>query len=1029
MSPKRYHAFISHNSKDKDKITELVKGLQRSGFKVWFDITDIVPGENWKKQVLNKLKDSAVCVVFFSGNGWGKYHLDEVKMALAISDIKIIPAFLSGAPDHTILTKIFFEHSGIPEETTSLDFRKDEDDALHLLKKAIKGESRGLGWSVKLEHDAQNWKDGKQPTYSGKTLREAKDWEKKNPSEVSETGREFINASLTAQKVSRRQIIGGLLFAFLCITCLALYALIQQNSAVASKAGESNQINTAQAANTQAIIAQLTSDAENIRANNEAEEALVNRLSKQVQLSLADTGPNTISKSLLSIEAVRIKLKPEVMQTIHSILSLLPNPVYSKNINYAFPTSISTDGKYVAFWDFNNKIIYIQETETGEEVTQIKNVNNWGEIAFSPSNERIAFGDDKGKLHIFIISTGEEEISVDLGRRIGFIEFSPDGNKVISRNYENYTITITDVNTGNDITLQSHNEKISSTVFNHNGKQVISCSLDKIIRVSDVATGKVIFQEQTNEGLFSCMFSPNDELIAALNAKGVIQVWDIAKGGEIAKMDYTSLVRSFDFSIDSQNIVFATIEGEIQIWNISTSNISSLAKPSDAIQEVRFSPDGNKIISIGYDFTVRTWDTATGREISRMSFDYEVSDIVISPDSKRVVSYNNNGNGNASINIWDIIPEPEALPIFNEGWISDISPNGRMLISDKAANTGSVWELHSGIEIAKINRPGSFYGIKINSDGSLVVSGSSDGTIRVSNATTGEKISDMLSTSSIYELAFSPDNQLIVSGNADGLVQVWEIFTGKEVFHWVHGNPNRISCVSFSSNGEFVVSHNDFFATTQVWNVSTEKEVFNSETSGQLQCATFSPSRDWIISSENLSNDTNSVGIWDITSGEQVAKLKHNDDVNVATFSPDGRWIATGSDDNTSRLWSADTWNEIFRTLNERPVDIISFSSDSKLVAFADESNTIRVFEDSGLEVSRIKPDSPITYLAISPKNDWVISSHQDGIIHVWLLSPDSLITELCSRLPRNLTHLEWQQYFNDEPYRATCPNLPIPTE
>lgn len=30
-------------------------------------------------------------------------------------------------------------------------------------------------------------------------------------------------------------------------------------------------------------------------------------------------------------------------------------------------------------------------------------------------------------------------------------------------------------------------------------------------------------------------------------------------------------------------------------------------------------------------------------------------------------------------------------------------------------------------------------------------------------------------------------------------------------------------------------------------------------------------------------------------------------------------------------------------------------------------------------------------------------------------------------RLPRNLTHAEWTQYLGDEPYRATCPNLPTP--
>jgi len=47
----------------------------------------------------------------------------------------------------------------------------------------------------------------------------------------------------------------------------------------------------------------------------------------------------------------------------------------------------------------------------------------------------------------------------------------------------------------------------------------------------------------------------------------------------------------------------------------------------------------------------------------------------------------------------------------------------------------------------------------------------------------------------------------------------------------------------------------------------------------------------------------------------------------------------------------------------------------------------------------------------------------------VWLWRPEDLIAEACARLPRNLTREEWQQYIGDEPYRPTCPNLPVPEE
>jgi WD40 repeat protein len=57
-----------------------------------------------------------------------------------------------------------------------------------------------------------------------------------------------------------------------------------------------------------------------------------------------------------------------------------------------------------------------------------------------------------------------------------------------------------------------------------------------------------------------------------------------------------------------------------------------------------------------------------------------------------------------------------------------------------------------------------------------------------------------------------------------------------------------------------------------------------------------------------------------------------------------------------------------------------------------------------------------------------VVSGSADGTARVWLWLPEDLLEELCSRLTRNFTPEEWAQYLGDEPYRATCPNLPVPT-
>jgi WD40 repeat protein len=739
-------------------------------------------------------------------------------------------------------------------------------------------------------------------------------------------------------------------------------------------------------------------------------------------------------------------------------------------------------------------IVDVWETTSGTKVLNLHFDRPISSVAISADNTYLAlglpymvvYGENPSVLklpenvYVLKIATGETIAKKYYQGGLTSIAISPNGRYLVVGGELN--IEVLDIANDTEIAILSHVNSSGRIRLSPDGKYFAIQNRDNTINIIETASGKNISKMEFTGKLISFAFSPDSKYIAtggcnksdesypSACVEGSSHIFDIETGIEIAQFTNSSWAGTVAMSPNNKYAAFEIGEGFV-VWDISTGKELSRISSAGGAGSLVFSPNGQLILVGGmqasFDDTVQVWDWSAKKETARITYPRSVLTVAFSSDGQYAMSAGcekTNGLGaciQASAHSWQPESEKEVLRIDHGGtvWSVGYSADGKHIITgDCNEDTGSscskgtarIWETATGKEVARMTHNAWVNFIAISPDGKKIVSASSqsyDFTAIVWNAANGAEIARTTHAAPLTAVSISPDGKLVVSGSNDGVARVWEADSGRVLGNVKFGA--LVSSVAFDAVGKYVAAagcdQKDNLnvcreGSARVWDASFSREIVRTDYAGSVLSVALSPDGKYMLAGgcDQITEDASCIKgiarLIEIKSRKEIMRASFDDQVDSVAFSADGKHVAA-SDTLVARVWETETGKEIahMNLDNSGAFAMVSFSPDGKYLGtnIIGGIARLRIWEvATAKEISRITYDNWINSFAFSPDGKYIVIGSFDRTTRIWKWQPDDLIADACSRVTRNLTHLEWEQYIGDAlAYQPICPALPVEPE
>lgn len=989
--------FVSYSRVDSDFARKLNDCLQRQGKRTWFDQESIASGADFQQEIYRGIESSDHFLFILSPNAVNSpYCADEVEYAAKLNKhiVTVRHRAVESADLHPELAKVQW-----------IDFQgNDADFAANFqeLIRTLDADPEHLRFHTRLLLQAITWHErGRRDErlLRGEDLAEAEQWllkaSGKQPSPTALQG-EYVAASRKTSTRRQRRLLGMLGSLSVLAVLGAGFGFWQSRvangalaAALEAKNAEAAQTAVAEQREQEARAAQKDAEAANAEAQKALERSETAQEAEAKQRNLAEQRTQETQEALATADAERSRAeKGEATAQRQTQLAQQERAI-------SFARQLAAQ----AGWLQQQRLDLLPQSIL-LAVEAIKQLDPYSESSADAAQVL-------QKLQLLPL----EQYRIIHEGAVKDVHFSPDGRYVVTASADN-TAKVLEITTHQEVARIIHGGAVKEARFSPDGRYVVTSGFDTT-QVWDLDTKQTVI---TYDGATEDVsFSPDSRYVATASLNDVARVWRIADQEEVAQISHDGSIHRVRFSADSRYVATAG-SNAVRVWDLD-NNQETTRIARGPVYKLNFGSKNHLLVIAGLDGNATVWDIKNDRAAARIPHSRAISDVSFSPDGRYVATASSD-NTAAVLNFEE---GKVAAYIEHGGTLKDVSfsPDSRYVaVSGEQSAIAQVWDLDKNEEVARVSHDRDIKTVQFSPNSRYVVTASLDNTARVWDITANQKPSPLIREQLIREqiivdARFSPDGRYVATTSLDAVVQVRDLDTNQEVdfntAEWaIEGNANDRYVTSIDTEGN----------TIHIREAATQAD--------QEEIASIS--HEGLISASDLSSDGQSVAtavnnvarVWDVNTQTEVVRSTHNEAVEGIRFSPDGQYLLIRSGDVASVL-DITTQTELASFGHEGIVKDIDLSSDGQYVAAA-VGNTARVWDvDTQVEITRITRDGAIEGVRFSPDGTSLLT-RSGYVAEVWFFESDDLIRAACSRLNRNLTLQEWQQFIGDsKTYEQTC--------